>query len=161
LATPFPEKLHSIHDGWIALIASSIGARGIPIDETLIQYRQHTNQQIGTAKQPADLSKQSLLGMYRVLKDKQQALFEDWEMKCLRAMQLKEVMEESLKNINSLVLEENIRYLRDFKIHFNNRHKILTSKHPVRYWLILREAFSGRYAQFSDSWRSIFRDLFL
>jgi len=45
--------------------------------------------------------------------------------------------------------------------HYRNRKKIMTSKDPGRYILILREVCSGRYAQFANSWRTMFRDLLL
>ncbi len=39
-----------IHDYWIATIAAALGHRGIIVDEPLILYRQHANQQIGVLK---------------------------------------------------------------------------------------------------------------
>jgi hypothetical protein len=61
----------------------------------------------------------------------------------------------------SPALDQNLKYFQEFETHFLARRKILTSKGPRRYGLILREVFSGRYAKFSDSWRSLFRDTFL
>ena len=39
-----------IHDYWIATIAAAVGRRGIIVDEPLVLYRQHQNQQIGVLK---------------------------------------------------------------------------------------------------------------
>ena len=39
-----------IHDYWIATIAATLGHRGIIVDEPLILYRQHQDQQIGILK---------------------------------------------------------------------------------------------------------------
>ena len=39
-----------IHDYWIATIAAALGHRGIIIDEPLVLYRQHQDQQIGVLK---------------------------------------------------------------------------------------------------------------
>jgi glycosyltransferase involved in cell wall biosynthesis len=161
LAMPFPTDLKWIHDGWLALVASSIGAQGIPIDEPLILYRQHARQQIGAAKQPSSQSSQSFFSMYRELRKNQQAFFADWEMKCLRAMQLKNIIPPLRNSYSSAILEKNIKLLHELETHYLNRREVLTSRNPGRYGLIFREAFSGRYAQFSDSWRSIVRDLFL
>jgi hypothetical protein len=103
--------------------------------------------------------------MYRELKSNEQILFQDWESrgsKILRALPIVKNRQAEIKNQQtSPELIKNHKYLERYEIHFISRHKILTTRSPARYWLILREALSGRYAQFSDSWRSIFRDLFL
>ena len=39
-----------IHDYWIATIAAALGRRGIIVDEPLVLYRQHQDQQIGVLK---------------------------------------------------------------------------------------------------------------
>jgi glycosyltransferase involved in cell wall biosynthesis len=39
-----------IHDYWIATIATALGHRGIIVDEPLVFYRQHQDQQIGVLK---------------------------------------------------------------------------------------------------------------
>lgn len=39
-----------IHDYWIATIAAALGYRGIIVDEPLVLYRQHQDQQIGVLK---------------------------------------------------------------------------------------------------------------
>jgi glycosyltransferase involved in cell wall biosynthesis len=39
-----------IHDYWIATIAAALGHRGIIVDEPLVLYRQHQDQQIGVLK---------------------------------------------------------------------------------------------------------------
>lgn len=160
-AVPFPTKFNWIHDGWLALVSTATGARGIPIPETLIQYRQHDSQQIGTAQQPAERINKSLPRMYRDLKAQQKYLFADWEMRGQRVMELKVALEKLRLNNSSVEFEKNLNLLTDFERHFKARHKILTLKHPKRYDLVLREALSGRYAEFSNSWRTIFRDLFL
>ena len=46
LCLPIPAELQMLHDGWIALVISSV-ARVEPVHETLIRYRQHSNQQVG------------------------------------------------------------------------------------------------------------------
>ncbi len=158
LAMPFPAEGYWIHDGWIALVSSATGSLGVPVDEALIFYRQHSRQQIG-AKAPQ--KRRSLPGMYRELKSNQQSLFAAWKKHCLQILSLKEMLYQLRESHNSAVLEQNLNCLQEFETHFLNRRKILTSKGLGRYGLIFREAISGRYALFSDSWRSIFRDLFL
>ena len=46
LCLPIPLELQMLHDGWIALVIAAV-ARVIPINEPLIRYRQHSNQQVG------------------------------------------------------------------------------------------------------------------
>jgi len=158
LAMPFPAEGHFIHDGWIALVSSAAGKLGIAIEDSLIDYRQHSSQLIGA---PDPEKKCSLLGMYLELKASQQALFTAWEKDCLQILSVKDILQPLRKNHNSAILEQNCNYLDEFETHYLNRRKILTSKDLGRYGLILQETFSGRYAEFSDSWQSIFRDLFL
>jgi hypothetical protein len=170
VAMPFPTAGKWIHDGWIALVSSSIGAKGVAIDEPLIDYRQHARQQIG-APPPSEkngdgpVKHKSLLDMYRELKQNEQILFQAWEYrgsKILLALPIAKNKLQELKDKQpSPDLLKNLTYMKRFETHFNNRRKILTTRDLDRYGLIFREAFSGRYAQFSDSWRSIFRDLFL
>ena len=46
LCLPIPADLQMLHDGWIALVIASVAkVRAIP--ETLIRYRQHSDQQVG------------------------------------------------------------------------------------------------------------------
>jgi glycosyltransferase involved in cell wall biosynthesis len=162
LAMPFPIDGNWIHDGWIALVASALGSYGVPLDEPLVAYRQHSNQQIGAPKPKAEeQKKQSLLEMYHELKRNHQYLFAEWEKRYQRTLRLKEILVQMKNSHSSSVLESNLAYFQEFETHFRNRRKILTSKNLGRYGLILQEAISGRYGQFSDSWRSIFRDLFL
>jgi len=161
LAMPFPEQGTLIHDGWIALVGSATGALGVPVEEPLVAYRQHTNQQIGAPEETEEADQQSLLDMFRELKKNHRYLFDTWESRCLEMLRLRDLLISLKERHSSSALDANLRYLRAFEIHYLNRKKILTSSDPGRYGLIVREAFTGRYARFSDSWRSLFRDLFL
>ena len=162
MAMPFPTEGNWIHDGWIALVSSAAGFPGIPIEEPLIAYRQHAAQQIGAPPaSKAARGKLSLLGKYRELKAHQNYLFSEWEKRCLQILGLKARLESVRERHPLPALDQTLEYFREFESHFKNRKQILTARGPGRYGLILREAFSGRYAQFSDSWRSIFRDIFL
>jgi hypothetical protein len=160
MAMPFPMSGYWIHDGWIALVSSATGALGIPVEEALISYRQHSSQQIGAPEQGEEKRK-SLLGMYRELKASHQSLFAAWEKHCLQILSLKGLLRKLRDNHPSSALDQNLKCLQEFETHFLARRKILTSRGPGRYGLILREAIAGRYALFSDSWKSVFRDLFL
>jgi hypothetical protein len=161
MAMPFPTGGHWIHDGWIALVSSATGHLGIPVGEPLIAYRQHSSQQIGAPDPTSAAKEKSLMGMYRELKAQQQSLFEAWEKNCLQILKVKDILKRLQERHHSPALDQNLLYFQEFETHFLARRKILTSRGPGCFGLVLREAFSGRYAQFSDSWRSMFRDLFL
>lgn len=158
LAIPFPEEGNWIHDAWIAMVSSAVGYPGIALDETLVLYRQHSAQQLGA---PESRQSPSLLGMYRELKTNRTNLVADWEKRCLEVLTLNARLQQLQRCCDSLALEQNLLFLKEFENHFHARRIILMSRNPSRYRLILREAFSGRYKQFSNSWRSIFRDMFL
>jgi len=162
MAMPFPTIGNFIHDGWIALVASAMGSYGVPIEEPLIEYRQHSRQQIGAPEAPQAIKKRkSLLSMYRDLKINQEILLSGWEANCLRFLVLKDILEKLEERCPTDALRRNLIYFQAFETHYRNRKKILTTKDLKRYRLIFQEAFSGRYSRFADSWRSIFRDLFL
>jgi glycosyltransferase involved in cell wall biosynthesis len=46
LCRPFPRRI--VHDRWLVMVLSAVGAHGIALNEPLIEYRQHPGQQIGT-----------------------------------------------------------------------------------------------------------------
>jgi hypothetical protein len=157
MAMPFPTKGDFwVHDGWIALISSTVGHLGVPVDEALISYRIHPNQQMGFSDQPQ--KKQSLLYKYHELKINHQLLFDIWEKHCLGILNLKDILLQLQETVNSPDLEKNLTSLMEFETHFLNRRKIMTSPKTGRYLLLLQEVFSGRYAKYSNSWRTIFRD---
>ncbi|MBW6474699.1 MAG: glycosyltransferase family 2 protein [Anaerolineaceae bacterium] len=168
IAMPVPTDCRWIHDGWLALVSSATGRLGIAVAEPLIDYRQHPKQQIGAPGvapvapvAPVASQKKSLLDSYHELKSNQPAIFASWEERCLQELTLKKTLLQLQKRQNSPLLEEHLLYLQEFETHFFHRRTAMTSRGFARYPLIFREAMSGRYARFSDSWRSIFRDLFL
>ena len=52
LFLPVPAEIPMIHDGWIALAIAAV-AEVISIEEPLVKYRQHSQQQIGAPRNPA------------------------------------------------------------------------------------------------------------
>ena len=65
LVLPFPLNTSWLHDGWIALIASSTGNYGRPLPEPLMLYRQHSGQQVGA---PRTLSISKVFNVNHVIK---------------------------------------------------------------------------------------------
>lgn len=160
MAMPFPGRQgYWIHDGWIALLASAVGRRGIAVDEALISYRLHANQQLGAADRPPQ--RQSLWEMYRELRASHQSLYVIWEKQSRQALALKGVLQQLQESHDSPILAQDLVFLQEFETHFNNRRKIMASPKAWRLGLILREAVSGKYAKFANSWRTVFRDLLL
>lgn len=161
IAMPFPETENLIHDGWIALVGSATGAYGVPVEEPLVAYRQHSRQQIGAPEETEETETLSLLGKFRDLKRNQKYLFDAWENRCLDTLKMKDLLEKIAAHHSTAALGRNLDYFRAFETHYRNRKQILTARGLGRFGLIWREAVSGRYGRFSDSWRSIFRDIFL
>lgn len=156
LAMPFPADW--VHDRWIALLSTGIGSIGIPIDEPLIYYRQHAGQQIGVSNRLHG-EKRTLFAKVKNMKKSSQILSASWEKKGIQILMLKEVLMELKKADASLVPKQNLKFLEAFETHFFNRERIFKSNKIGRYRLICQEAFSGRYAKFSESWKSIVRDM--
>jgi hypothetical protein len=69
LCQPIPD--HAVHDFWIALVLSALGAHGVPIPEPLILYRQHPDQQIGVARSSRPVGLRANLSRTHVLHRRQ------------------------------------------------------------------------------------------
>ena len=158
---PYPTDQSWIHDGWNALILSAIGAFGVPIQEKLILYRQHRNQQIGASV--PDL-KINLWAQYKNLKEDLEASFPDWEKKRNKDFILLENRFSSIKEkfeFDSDTFQKNKFLLEQLKIHIENRKISFNHGGLKKFWLILIELYSGRYKKFSFSWKSAVSDLIL
>jgi glycosyltransferase involved in cell wall biosynthesis len=150
LILPFPSNYkYRIHDGWIALlIAATTGLE--PIDEPLIKYRQHSNQQLGV-----------------VFADENHAL----TIKALRGTEWKDYLAEELKFYRPILkrLEDRadefsfpraLSQLRARIKHLQARAEMIDA--PLkRLPLIIRELFTGRYHAYSRGLRSVVKDLIL
>lgn len=146
---PFPEKTFFVHDLWIALVASSINKCGLPLAEKLIQYRLHSDQQIG-------VKDSTINALYRdfVEYDKnnliEHAVAYEFMVDHLRCLQ----------KVYNLNVSESVFQIEKKYSHLNKRYAI-HSAHPLaRLRLLIQEILSGRYFVYSDSWKSIIRDLF-
>ncbi|HYV10578.1 MAG TPA: glycosyltransferase family 2 protein, partial [Pyrinomonadaceae bacterium] len=65
LSLPIPEGIAMIHDGWIALTIAAV-ADVVALDEPLIQYRQHAQQQIGApARKEAEPEQRGVQAAFR------------------------------------------------------------------------------------------------
>ena len=137
-----------VHDYWISLLASCVGSYGVPIPEALIRYRQHSGQQIGARRRSildrARLARRRSAGEYnRTARGYQE----------VRERLLAAAAEGRAFPENHLVLvEEKIR-------HCSHRAAVHSAHGATRFKKVFSEALTGRYGRYSDSWKSIARDL--
>ena len=143
-----PISRNSIHDYWISLIASGIGACGIPTHEKLIYYRQHESQQIGPGSK-------SLIEKVRQARqwgasgyDRATHGYLDLRERLL----LTAVEGRAYPSTYIALVEEKIE-------HCSRRAAAHSTRGRARVSKIISEVLTGRYVRFSDSWRSVVRDL--
>ena len=165
LALPFPEDTAWIHDGWLAIFLSALGAPGIPIQEELILYRQHSNQQIGASAPvhsqttPKVLSKSASLLKKIILVCSQRSPIDGQEAFLNTCLILRNRVGkyDKLNETGS----KNYKYLNDYYLHNKNRESAHKVKLLKKLNLCFGELSSGRYKEFSNSWKSFLRDVFL
>lgn len=138
----FPLDTEALHDGWIALLISAV-APIVAIEEPLILYRQHTQNQVGTFRMGAlrrmarahQLGRASLAEQSRIL----QRLAErtsDWS---------------DLPAANRTAIDEMIQHL--------NARAEYPEMRIARVVPVLREMWAGRYQRCSNGFSSVIRDL--
>lgn len=132
-----------IHDGWIALLASTVCVVSI-ISEPLIQYRQHSSQQIGALR----------MG----LSDRMIASSENKGGSFLeRANQFKEAF-ITLINKGVILNQEQLNVMQG-KIHHYILRSRINSLGFSRFMLIAKEFRKGHYSVYSDGLSSIVKDV--
>ncbi len=134
-----------VHDAWIALIISAL-APCVPIEERLIQYRQHGKQQIGEQKR--GLCAQFLIAR-RMGAESFESTARNFELASQRFREQSEftVSAETLNLLDAKVDHWRIRaQMRD-----------LSFRLPQ----VLSELCRGRYSRFSMGWKSVLQDLLL
>ncbi|HWH58324.1 MAG TPA: glycosyltransferase family 2 protein [Terriglobales bacterium] len=137
-----------VHDGWISLFLSSLGAYGVALPSSLVKYRQHEKQLASAGKRLGFLD---LVTTAR--SDSTQANMEFAEVLDVLAARL-----EQLDQTNHSVswareqLRAKATHLRA-RVHANSSHGVKRLK------IVFREAISGRYRRYSRSFKSIVKDL--
>jgi glycosyltransferase involved in cell wall biosynthesis len=139
---PIPEIF--VHDAWIAIILSVLTDTAI-IPESLIQYRQHADNQIGAIK--------TLLGkrLREVMKSDKYTYLHEADKYILVFERLLELNISSKGTSLFTELEGKIN-------HLQNRAR-MRMQPGLRFGLSLRELVNLRYHYFSDGWLSFGRDL--
>lgn len=141
---PIPSEW--MHDYWIALLGSVL-SYGVPVSEPLFMYRRHAGQVCG-------LGGKGFLAASRVSLATSD---EQWseKVRCFRLLQ------ERILSLPASVhaSAECVQLLKEKEIHLLARANTRSSKGLSRVMRVLAEVSTRRYERFSDSWRSIVRDL--
>jgi glycosyltransferase involved in cell wall biosynthesis len=153
LVLPFPDLVRGsaggmIHDAWVALMVAAV-APVAPLDEALLDYREHSRQQVGLRVQAPSVAREvrtsfSTSGRESVAErlDQLQTVHDRLAERCPGAD----------GDRGRLVLDGWLTHLR--------ARAALPPQHLRRVGPVLRELASGRYARHSSGVRSAARDLF-
>jgi len=144
-----PIPAHWVHDAWIVLLLSALGYPGAFIEEKLIQYRIHSQQQIGLGIPGED-------GVWGKIQKTVQMDVDPYEVKYKR---LKSMME--LLNRSGRLPEDTMALFKQKLSHIRNRQHL----HNLPCWRripgVLRGLKRKDYHRFSNGWQSVGKDLFL
>jgi len=156
---PIPTDVpQMIHDGWIAIVLS-VTAKSVFLNEPLVKYRQHPEQQIGAiprrhARPAFKPTRKMLVNSSRI------NLMESIEGTHKNRMQGMELLKSYMtpridapERIMNVVNEEK-DYHQECARHFHLRKSLLSYKHKMRLWPIIKELLSGRYHRCSNGIRS-------
>ena len=150
LSLPIPDEIAMIHDGWIALTIAAV-ADVVALDEPLIQYRQHAQQQIGaparkeTAPEPRGVQaletafrrRNSSADLYKILETLEARL---------------------LAQASDYDTRQALSFVGDYAFHLNVRAN-LPRRRLNRVPSILRELLSLRYHEYANGFKSAAKDL--
>jgi glycosyltransferase involved in cell wall biosynthesis len=143
-----PLSSYVVHDYWISLLASCVGSYGIPIPESLIQYRQHTGQQIGVRRR-------SLLEKVRWARQVGPAEYSS------RTQGLRDMRDRLLLAAREgwTCPASHVSLVEEKMEHCSRRAAAHSSRGTTRIRTVFSEALNGRYGRFSNSWQSVMEDL--
>ncbi len=150
LSLPIPDEIAMIHDGWIALTIAAV-ADVVALDEPLIQYRQHAQQQIGApvrkeaapdlrgiqAIETAFRRRNSSAGLHKILETLEARL---------------------LTHAGEFDTRKALSFATDYAFHLNVRAN-LPQRRLNRVPRILRELLSLRYHEYANGFKSAAKDL--
>lgn len=134
------------HDYWIALVGAVL-SYGVPVSEALFMYRRHAGQVCG-------LGGKGFLAASRV---SLATTHKEWceKVRCFRMLQERILSPPASVHASA----ECVQLLKEKEIHLLARANTRSSKGISRIMKVLVEVSTGRYQRFSNSWRSIVRDL--
>lgn len=171
---PIPDFDLFIHDGWISFIVS-LQANILPLENTLIKYRQHSHQQVGirnmakereniTLKkifnpQEGRLKNNSRYKSYDLTIERQISVKNDFN-KLRNILESKNILENnSAKTIIESSIKNKIEILENIISHYKLRRDLPNGK-LNRFSPIVKELLKGNYHKFSKGFYSATLDLF-
>lgn len=146
LALPIPLDIPMIHDGWIALSVAAVSGV-VAIDEPLIKYRQHMDQQIGAPKRKA---KAQPAGTLDALKRRSSNTDLHNTLETLRARLSAHTNEFDCRNA--------LAFVSNYSRHLNARAN-LPARRLTRLPTIMRELLTWRYHDYANGFKSAAKDL--
>jgi glycosyltransferase involved in cell wall biosynthesis len=142
LSLPIPEGIAMIHDGWIALTVAAV-AGVVLIEEPLIKYRQHAQQQIGAPGQAEKAAAQ--VGPVQALRRRNSST---------ELHKILTILEERLlARGNSYDTSKALAFAADYSFHLNVRAN-LPQNRLNRVPSILRELLTRRYHEYANGFKS-------
>lgn len=130
------------HDSWISLFLSATGSRGMALPEALIAYRQHEGQVVGAGRKMSVSEKWCHIKQLHVFSGKLVGL---------------RYLLERIEDIPDAAVDPIKACIR----HMEARESLYSLSGWEKFSAIFEELRSGRYARFSSSWKSAFKDFFL
>ena len=152
---PIPTDIPDmIHDGWIAIVLS-MTAKCVFLNEPLVKYRQHAEQQLGAdprefAQRAIKLSRINIMERMEKKHKTKKAYVESIKSHVISRL---DVSDHILNAVNA-----EIDYHREYVRHYQLRKAMLSGKRVMRLWPIIRELLSGRYHRCSNGVRTAARD---
>ncbi len=143
-----PISRYVVHDYWISLLASCVGSYGFPVGESLIQYRQHTGQQIGVRRM-------SILEKVKWCRQVGPNEYNN------RTQGLQDVRDRLLLAAKGgwTFPASHMRLVQEKMEHCSRRALAHSTRGTVKIRRVFSEALTGRYARFSNSWQSLLEDI--
>lgn len=151
LCLPIPGDIPMIHDGWIALTIAAV-ADVAPIEQPLIQYRQHRQQQIG-ARSPAKNSAEQF-GPIKAMETAYRRRNSNADVRKI----LTTFRERMLIHKDSYDIRKALSFIADYSFHLNVRANLPRNR-LNRLPRILRELVTLRYHEYANGFKSAAKDL--
>jgi len=154
LSLPIPDRIAMIHDGWIAVTIAAV-ADVVALDEPLIQYRQHAQQQIGaparteTATEPHGVQAIETAFRRRNSSADLHKILETLETRLLA---------QASDPASNFDTRKALSFIGDYAFHLNVRAN-LPQRRLNRVPSILRELLSLRYHEYANGFKSAAKDL--
>lgn len=150
LSLPIPDGIAMIHDGWIALTIAAV-ADVIAVDEPLIQYRQHAQQQIGAPTRKE--TDPELHGVQAI-----EAAFRRHNSSVDLHKILETLETRLMAQAGNFDTRKALSFVSDYASHLNVRAN-LPQRRLNRVPSILRELLSLRYHEYANGFKSAAKDL--